>query len=152
MSYTALGIVYDIPTKSSSSFIPDSTLTMDVPVPQMTSDFVAWAWPDLVGRTQQFLPSLVDQAWPYVMAKMPDAVSSVAPAAVDAAWPTLEPKLVSSVNAMAPKVFNSLLPSIRQEIRDAIATEERKAVVVGTLMALGIATLGYYGYKHLAKR
>lgn len=118
MSYSGFGnIVYNVPTKSSSSFIPDSVLTFSVPIEQMTADAVAIAWPNVMARIQNELPGLVQQAWPTVV----NSASASMPTFVDAALP--------NVSARMPQIVDAALPSVYARMPDIAAQAVNPAVL-----------------------
>jgi len=140
MSYSALGIVYSIPTTNSSSVIPNMTVNANVPVPQIAHDALTAAWPEASQRIMDLTPTLVYAAYP--------AIQQVAPGVVDAAWPRVMQRLPEAVDAakpyvagmisqMVPQVWESLKPQVKAEISDIIAKEEGKAAAVGGLLAAG---------------
>jgi hypothetical protein len=119
MTYSAdgLGKVYSIPTKSSSSFIPDMTLKMDVPIEQIAQD----AW--------NYLDPIVEQRVHYIM---PDVVAD--------AWPHAQQRILASL----PQVVPPLLSEIRKN-EDKLLTPSQKALLLfGSVAALGAVGYGAY--------
>jgi len=164
MAFIGLGnITYNVPTKSPG-IIPDGTFSFSVPIEQMTADAVALAWPNVMARVQQAMPSLIAQAWPAVVANaqatMPQLVGSavpnalpyvpqfvaaaVDPNALDPAWPQLEPRLDAYLHKAVPAAWEQVKPSVRDEISSAVVAEERKAIIAAVLTATLVGSAGVW--------
>ena len=139
MSYSGLGVLYQIPTSSDSALFPNMTLTMDVPVQQVANDVIAAAWPNVVARLQQDVPSLVTTAWPTVL----NAAQQSMPPLVKAAWP--------SIQAEVPFAALVAWKAVKPDVQAMVVAEERKAALVGTLTAAALLGAGYWVYRRLQR-
>lgn len=139
MSYSGLGIFYQIPTTGSSKLFPDGTITMDVPMQQIVADAVAIAWPDVMNRTAASMPFLIANAMP--------SASQQIPSIVEQAWPLIQAK----ADAYVPSAWEMLKPEIKKQIDASVSAENQKAAMWGTLFAAALVGAGYVAYKRVVK-
>lgn len=135
MSYSGLGIYYNIPTTSTSSLFPDMVLTMDVPMQQIVNDAVNIAYPTMMNRIYQDLPGLVSAAWPTAQAMAQQSLPSL----VESAWPTVEAKL--------PQAWETVKPQILADAKEQ-ASGLAQLGAIAAIATAGIAVAAWWKFRH----
>ncbi len=135
-----LGTVYAIPQTNTSAIIPSATFYPNVPIEQISYDAFNSVWPvafqaaasaapqlavAALPGIQQIAPAVVDAAWPRVMQRVPEAIA------------VIRPYVSQMVSDVVPEVWTALKPQISAEIATMVAAEEKKAALVGGLLAVG---------------
>lgn len=133
MSYSGLGIPYEIPVKSSSWYVPDMTLTADVPLDKMIGDALNMAYPAVMEALQRDLPQIVESTGPSVE----ELARSSAQSVVDSTWPTLMSKLPAAWETVKPNILDDASRLIQRE-ETRVAQFIFGAIAVGALVTGGV--------------